>query len=108
MPQLPHLRENNVNIGFLEDSQYAKLVGGQSYDSALLSSGRPMAGESELLTGQIEAQRVIRLDLSTTKNSNRRELSRPMHFTTVIRLSAGQERSRCIANLAILLAMRAT
>ncbi|MBB5066102.1 tyrosine-type recombinase/integrase [Granulicella mallensis] len=80
MPHFPHLRENNVRKGFLEDSQYNKLVAGtELWFRALVECGRTYGWRiSELLTmkvGQIDLlQRVIRLDPGTTKNSDGREV----------------------------------
>jgi integrase len=80
MPHFAHLRENNVRKGFLEDSQYTKLVAGtELWLRTLVECGRTYGWRvSELLTmkvGQVDlAQRVIRLDPGTTKNSDGREV----------------------------------
>jgi len=80
MPHFPHLRENNVRKGFLEDSQYAKLVGGtELWFRTLVECGRTYGWRiSELLSMKVEqidlAQRVIRLDPGTTKNNDGREV----------------------------------
>jgi integrase len=80
MPHFPHLRENNVRKGFLEDSQYTKLVAGtELWFRTIVECGRTYGWRiSELRTmkvGQIDlAQRVIRLDPGTTKNSDGREV----------------------------------
>lgn len=80
MPHFPHLRENKVRKGFLEDGQYTKLVAGtELWFRALVECGRTYGWRiSELLTlkvGQVDlAQRVIRLDPGTTKNSDGREV----------------------------------
>jgi len=80
MPHFPHLKENNVRKGFLEDSQYHKLVDGAGlWFRALVECGRTYGWRvSELLhmkVGQVDLmQRVIRLDPGTTKNSDGREV----------------------------------
>jgi integrase len=80
MPNFPHLRENNVRKGFLEDSQYRKLVeGGELWFRALVECGRTYRWRvSELLNMQVNqvalAQRIVRLEPGTTKNSDGREV----------------------------------
>ena len=80
MPHFPHLRENNVRKGFLEDSQYRSWSRAQSYGFAPSSSvGAPIGWRvSELLGMKVKQvdlmQRVIRLDPGTTKNSEGREV----------------------------------
>ena len=80
MPHFAHLRENNIRKGFLEDSQYRKLVAGTDlWFRTLVECGRTYGWRvSELVTlkvGQVDlAQRVIRLDPGTTKNSDGREV----------------------------------
>jgi integrase len=80
MPHFPHLRENNVRKGFLEDSQYAKLVAGtELWFRTLVECGRTYGWRiSELLSMKVRqidlAQRVIRLDPGTTKNNDGREV----------------------------------
>ena len=80
MPHFAHLRENNVRKGFLEDSQYTKLVAGTDlWFRTLVECGRTYGWRvSELVNlkvGQVDlAQRVIRLDPGTTKNSDGREV----------------------------------
>src|SRR5215469_15070117 len=66
MPHFPHLRENNVRKGFLEDSQYARLVAGSDlWFRTLVELGRTYGWRvSELLTMKVAqvdlVQRVIR------------------------------------------------
>jgi integrase len=80
MPHFPHLRENNVRKGFLEDSQYARLVAGSDlWFRTLVELGRTYGWRvSELLTMKVAqvdlVQRVIRLDPGTTKNREGREV----------------------------------
>ena len=80
MSHFAHLRENNIRKGFLEDSQYTKLVAGtELWFRTLVECGRTYGWRvSELLTmkvGQVDlAQRVIRLDPGTTKNRDGREV----------------------------------
>jgi integrase len=80
MPAFPHLRENNVRKGFLEDGQYRNLVEGyELWFRALVECGRTYGWRvSELLNmhaSQVDlAQRVIRLEPGTTKNSDGREV----------------------------------
>jgi len=80
MPHFPHLRENNVRKGFLEDSQYRKLVEGQElWFRTIVECGRTYGWRiSELLSMKVKQvdlmQRVIRLDPGTTKNSDGREV----------------------------------
>ncbi len=79
-PHFPHLKENNVRKGFLEDSQYAKLVGGTDlWFRTLVECGRTYGWRvSELVTMKVSqidlAQRVIRLNPGTTKNADGREV----------------------------------
>jgi integrase len=80
LPAFPKLKENNVRQGFLEDSPYRKVVeGAQLWFRALVLCGRTYGWrESELIglrVWQVDlAQRVIRLEPGTTKNSEGREV----------------------------------
>jgi integrase len=80
MPNFPHLHENNVRTGFLEDSQFRKLVeGSELWFRALVQCGRTYGWRvSELLNMRLRqvdlAQRTIRLEPGTTKNSDGREV----------------------------------
>lgn len=80
MPNFPHLRENNVRTGLLEDSQFRKLVeGSELWFRALAECGRIYGWRvSELLNMSVSqvdlAQRTIRLEPGTTKNSDGREV----------------------------------
>ena len=80
MPAFPHLKENNVRKGFLDDSQYRKLVDGtELWFRALVECGRTYGWRvSELLGMQVNQvdldQRVIRLEPGTTKNADGREV----------------------------------
>ena len=75
------LTENNVRKGFLEDSQYAKLVEAcpQLWFRAMVECGRTYGwrvGElKNLRAEQLDfAERVIRLEPGTTKNGEGREV----------------------------------
>lgn len=80
MPAFPHLSENNVRKGFLDDAQYRTLVdGAELWFRALVECGRTYGWRvSELLNLRVEqvdlAQRVIRLEPGTTKNTDGREV----------------------------------
>jgi len=80
MPAFPHLRENNVRKGFLEDAQLHALVAdGELWFRALVECGRTYGWRvSELLSLKVNQvdleQQVIRLDPGTTKNSDGREV----------------------------------
>jgi integrase len=80
LPHFPHLQENNVRKGFLEDSQFRRLVeGSELWFRTLVECGRTYGWRvSELLNmrvAQIDlAQRTIRLEPGTTKNTDGREV----------------------------------
>ena len=80
MPYFPHLRENNVRKGFLEDSQYRALVeDADLWFRTLVECGRTFGWRvSELMGMKVDQvdlmQRVIRLAPGTTKNSEGREV----------------------------------
>jgi len=80
MPAFPHLRENNVRKGFLEDAQFHVLVqDAELWFRALVECGRTYGWRvSELVNMRVEqadiAQQVIRLEPGTTKNSDGREV----------------------------------
>lgn len=80
LPAFPKLRENNIRKGFLEDWQYRKLVeGSELWFRALVSCGRTYGWRvSELLGLRVRqvdlAQRLVRLEPGTTKNSEGREV----------------------------------
>jgi site-specific recombinase XerD len=75
MPYFPHLRENNVRKGFLEDSQYLALVkDADLWFRALVECGRTFGWRVSELVGmkvnQVDLmQRVIRLAPGTTTRS---------------------------------------
>lgn len=85
MPAFPHLSENNVRKGFLDDAQYRRLVdGAELWFRALVECGRTYGWRvSELLNLRVSQvdleQRAIRLEPGTTKNTDGREV-----FMTVI------------------------
>jgi integrase len=80
MPYFPHLRENNVRKGFLEDSQYRALVeDADLWFRTLVECGRTFGWRVSELMGmkvnQVDLmQRVIRLAPGTTKNAEGREV----------------------------------
>ncbi len=80
LPAFPKLKENNVRKGFLEDSQYRKLVeGSELWFRTLVELGRTYGWRVSELIGlsvkQVDlAQRVIRLEPGTTKNNEGREV----------------------------------
>lgn len=80
VPAFPHLTENNVRKGFLDDGQYRKLVdGAELWFRTLVECGRTYGWRvSELLNLRVSqvdlAQRVIRLEPGTTKNTDGREV----------------------------------
>ncbi|MDT8067193.1 MAG: tyrosine-type recombinase/integrase [Terriglobia bacterium] len=80
LPAFPKLKENNVRKGFLEDSPYRKLVeGSELWFRTLVECGRTYGWRVSELLGlrkrQVDlAQRVIRLEPGTTKNSEGREV----------------------------------
>jgi integrase len=80
MPSFPHMRENNVRKGFLEDEQFRALVAdGELWFRALVECGRTYGWRvSELIGMRVEqvdlVQKVIRLEPGTTKNSDGREV----------------------------------
>jgi integrase len=80
LPGFPKLKENNIRQGFLEDSQYRKLVeGSELWFRTLVELGRTYGWRVSELTGmrvrQADlAQRTIRLEAGTTKNSEGREV----------------------------------
>lgn len=79
MPAFPHLEENNVREGFLEDDQYRKLIAGaELWFRALVECGRTYGWRhQELLSMQVSqidlTQRIIRLEPGSTKNKDGRE-----------------------------------
>ena len=77
----PHLQENNIRKGFLEDGQYRKLVEHcpELWFRSLVEIGRTYGWRvSELLNMRVSqldlSQRTIRLDPGTTKNREGREV----------------------------------
>jgi integrase len=80
MPAFPHMRENNVRKGFLEDEQFhAMMVDAELWFRGLVECGRTYGWRvSELLGLKVEqidlTQKVIRLEPGTTKNNDGREV----------------------------------
>jgi integrase len=80
LPGFPKLKENNVRQGFLDDAQYRKLVeGSELWFRTLVECGRTYGWRvSELIGMRVRqadlAQRTIRLEPGTTKNSEGREV----------------------------------
>lgn len=82
MPAFPHLREDNIRQGFLEDGQYTKLVEHSPglWFRAMLEVGRTYGWRSnELKTMRVKQvdllARTIRLEPGTTKNREGREVT---------------------------------
>jgi integrase len=82
MPAFPHLAENNIRQGFLEDGQYTKLVEHcpELWFRAVLEVGRTYGWRSnELKTMRVKQidlfKRTIRLEPGTTKNREGREVT---------------------------------
>jgi len=79
MPAFPYLKENNVRQGFLEDSQFDKLVqGADLWFRTLVECGATIGWRHEELIAlrvkQIDLEhRIIRLEPGTTKNDEGRE-----------------------------------
>jgi integrase len=97
IPSFPHLREDNVRQGFLEDEAYRKLIdGAELWFRALVECARTYAWRhQELISLQVKqidlAQRVIRLEPGTTKNGDGREvLMTETLFHLLSALSAGK------------------
>jgi integrase len=92
VPAFPHLREDNVRTGFLEDAQYQKLVEGSDlWFRAMVEVGRTYGWRISELREMKVAQvnllsRTIRLEPGTTKNGEGREVSMTK---TVYELLAG-------------------
>ncbi len=89
MPAFPHLKEDNIRQGFLEDGQYSKLVEHSPglWFRAMLEVGRTYGWRSnELKTMRVRqvdlTSRTIRLEPGTTKNREGREvtMAAPVHL----------------------------
>jgi integrase len=82
VPIFPHLKENNVRKGYLEDGQYRKLIEhcSELWFRALVEVGRTYGWRvSELLNMRVSQvdlfSRTIRLEPGTTKNDDGREVT---------------------------------
>ena len=82
LPTFPHLREDSVRQGFLEDGQYTKLVehSPELWFRAMLELGRTYGWRtSELKMMSVKQvdlfSRTIRLEPGTTKNGEGREVT---------------------------------
>jgi len=81
VPSFPHLAENNVRTGFLEDGQFRKLVEGSAlWFRAMVEVGRTYGWRiselREMKVSQVNLlNRTIRLEPGTTKNGEGREVS---------------------------------
>ena len=81
VPAFPHLAEDNVRTGFLEDGQYRKLVEGSDlWFRAMVEVGRTYGWRiselREMKVSQVNLlNRTIRLEPGTTKNGEGREVS---------------------------------
>lgn len=80
LPAFPKLKEHNIRQGFLEDAQFRNLVEGEDlWFRTLVECGRTYGWRVSELTSmrvrQVDlAQRTIRLEPGTTKNSEGREV----------------------------------
>lgn len=81
-PAFPHLSEDNIRKGFLEDSQYEKLISAcdEVWFRALVEIGRTYGWRiSELLSMRVKQVDLlagtIRLEPGTTKNKDGREVA---------------------------------
>ncbi|MGD1214323.1 MAG: site-specific integrase [Terriglobales bacterium] len=93
VPVFPHLRENNVRTGFIEDADFEKLTASCSemwlrlFLEIAYSFGWRRSEILNLRVGQVSfAARTIRLDPGTTKNDEGREVT----MTARIYVLAGQ------------------
>ena len=81
VPAFPHLAEDNVRRGFLEDGQYQKLVEGSDlWFRAIVEVGRTYGWRiselREMKVSQVNLlNRTIRLEPGTTKNGEGQEVS---------------------------------
>jgi integrase len=81
VPSFPHLAENNVRTGFLEDGQHQELVKGSDlWFRAMVEVGRTYGWRiSELRDMKVSQvnllNRTLRLEPGTTKNGEGREVS---------------------------------
>ncbi len=81
VPSFPHLAENNVRVGFLEDGQHQKLVEGSDlWFRAMVDVGRTYGWRIRELRERKVSQvnllnRTIRLEPGTTKNGEGREVT---------------------------------
>ena len=81
VPSFPHLAENNVRTGFLEDGQHQELVKGSDlWFRAMVEVGRTYGWRiselREMKVSQVNLlNRTIRLEPGTTKNGEGREVS---------------------------------
>jgi integrase len=104
VPVFPHLKEDNVRKGFLEDAQRHKLVeGADLWFRALVECGRTYGWRvSEwLLTlqvGQVDLlNRVIRLEVGTTKNGRGREVRMTSEVFALLSMCvAGKKRTDAV------------
>jgi integrase len=91
-PSFPHLREDNVRQGFLEDMQYTKLVEHcpELWFRTILEVGRTYGWRSnELKTMRVKQvdlrARSIRLEPGTTKNREGREVTMTSPVLTLLK-----------------------
>jgi integrase len=95
MPSFPHLKENNVRQGFLEDALFQRLVeGAELWFRTLVECAASIGWRRHellaLLVKQIDLEhRVLRLEPGTTKNDEGREA--PMTDAMLQLLSACME-----------------
>lgn len=95
IPAFPHLKESNPRTGFLEDSQYEKLVeGAELWFRTLVECAASIGWRHEELLSlrvrQVDLKhRILRLEPGTTKNGEGREA--PMTDTMLQLLTACTE-----------------
>ncbi len=98
VPTFPHLAEDNVRTGFLEDGQYRKLVEGSDlWFRAMVEVGRTYGWRISELRDMKVMQvnlltRTIRLEPGSTKNGEGREVTMTK---AVYELLAGCLRGKC-------------
>lgn len=96
-PKFPHLRENNVRVGFLADSQYEALAAACAKRSlevrTIFECGYQLGWRvSEILSlrvGNVDlVDNAIRLEPGTTKNGEGREVFMPLRLSLLMRQCA--------------------
>jgi integrase len=104
VPIFPHIKENNVRKGYLEDGQYRKLVEHcpELWFRALVEVGRTYGWRvSELLSMQVSQidlfSRTIRLEPGSTKNDDGREVTMTdAIYTLLVECLHGKAAQQCV------------